>query len=171
MTVIRSRSSIPTWLRWVLSLTAAGCVVGALIVVVSRNPLGSQGSSAASRRGAAEANREGRIVTAQDEAPHQRHATAGVSLPLALSDAIAGDMRHRVATGDIAGPVQHVACHQTSSSHRPHLVFARTARVGGFPYPVAGVIDTATRRLTWCKNDSATVDPAIQLPLSRSCTH
>lgn len=158
------------WLRWVLSLTAAGCVVGALIAVVSHNPLGSQGSSAASRSGAAEANREGRIVTAQDQARHQRNAPGGVSLRLALLDAITGDMRHRVATGDIAGPVQHVTCHQTNSFHRPDLVFACTARVGGFPYPVVGVVDTATRRLTWCKNDSASVDPAIQVPLSRSCT-
>ena len=161
---------MPLWLRWFLSLTAAVGVVTALVIVVGRNPLGDQGATTPSAAGAAVANREGQIVTAQDQAPH--HAVLPQSLParVALERAIAADMRNLVATNDLAGPVQAVTCKQLASRNATSVAFRCDARADNFSYPFAGVADLSTHKLTWCKNDSVAVDPGLQVPLNRACT-
>ena len=161
---------LPLWLRWFLSLTVAAGLVIALVIFVGRNPRGDQGATAQNVAGAAEANREGQIVTAQDQAPHQAVLPQSLPASVALERAIAADMRNRVATHDLAGPVRAVTCKQLASRNATSLSFRCGALAGNFSYPFAGVADLSTHKLTWCKNDSLAVDPGLQVPLSRACT-
>jgi hypothetical protein len=162
--------ALPLWLKWVLSLLVAGGFLAALVIFVSRNPTGDQGAPTESPAAAVQANRDGRIVSAQDQAPRQARLASLVGAKADLEHAILLDMRHRVARHDLGGPLQRVTCGALASRGRRRLRFRCRALAGGFSYPFVGVADLRARELTWCKDDTVAVDQPLRVPLSARCT-
>lgn len=161
-------STLPLWLRWVLSTVVFGGLLVALVIVVSNS--GSAMTAVESPASAAQANRLGQKVTAQDQSPH--HAVLPASIPpgIALQRAILSDMRTLVSSNDLRGPVGRVSC-TPAKRHAPgRLPFHCIARAGGFNYPFDGVADTHAHKLIWCKNDRTIVDPGLEVPLNPACT-
>lgn len=162
---------MPLWLKWVLSLLVAVGLITALVVYVGSNPLGDQSTNPAlNPPAAAQANREGQIVTAQDQLPHHAALPRSLAPRVALERAIAAVMRTRAATAELAGPVQRVTCTQLAPRKATSLVFRCHALAGGSSYPSDGVVDLSTRELTWCRDDRLLVDPGLRVPLSAACT-
>ncbi len=159
---------MPLWLKWVLSVGVAVALLVALVRFVHANP-GTGAPTASSPAAAERANRLGRILTAQDQAP--RHAPLPRSLTpvIALEHQIASDMRSRVVRGDLAGPVQRVSCRPVNRSPKGQIGFNCRARAGGFAYPFVGVIELSARAIVWCKDDQVSVDPGLQAPVSPQC--
>lgn len=159
----------PLWLRWLLSVLLFGGMFVALVAVVSNSGNAAR-PAAESPRSEAQANRLGQIVTAQDQSPHRAALPRSIPPVIALERAITSDMRERVTTHDIDGPVQRVRCTPTASRSTGRLAFRCVARAGGFDYPFDGVADRRAGQLVWCKNDSVSVDAGLQVPISPACT-
>src|SRR5580693_4090676 len=142
----------PLWARWVLALAGAAILIAVIAIVTS----GGEGSSnpTASERGAeVEANREGRIVVEQDQAPHSAPLGAGVPASVALRAAIARDANRRILHSELTGPLQRVRCGREGPSHGGLRAVRCTAYANGISYPFVAVVDARARRLTWCKVD------------------
>jgi len=160
--------AVPLWLKWLLSVLVFGGMFVALVVFVR----GSGGPTPVDQnRGAeAQANRLGQIVTAQDQASHRAALPTAAPPATALGHAILADMRARVASHDISGPVERVRCIPVTRHAAGRLPFHCTARAAGFDYPFVGMVDIRARELIWCKDDRTTVDPGLQVPLNPTCT-
>ena len=158
----------PLWLKWVLSVTFFAGLLVALVIYV--HGAGDRGPGSAENPAAeARANRLGQIVTAQDQAVHQMPLARSLGPARALEDAILIDMRARIMRHDVNGPVQQVRCSQNVRRRTNRLSFRCQALTGGFAYPFAGIVDLRTRELVWCKDDSSSVDPGLQVPLNAAC--
>lgn len=165
---------LPLRTRWLLTIVVYGAVVATVVIVVhdSGGGGGSAGASAGTEAAAvAEANREGRVAIAEDEAPHGARLAPGLSPQVALQRAIAMDVRGRIAHGELTGPLQSVACKLTaahSSGNRQPL--SCTVRSAGISYPFVGVADQRTGELTWCKVDPPPQAGApLEVPVSTRC--
>jgi len=155
-------TSLPLWLRWVLSLLFFAGLTGGLVVALH----GSDASTQNEKAGALlEANRQTRTVVLRDQAPRSR-PLARIDAPRkALQDAIAADLRSRVRRGQLAGPVQGARCAPAPSSGTTRRAYRCLARAAGFGYLFFAVADLRVGRLIWCKFDPA---PASQGPVAVS---
>lgn len=160
--------SFPLWLRWTLSLVVAAVLLGGLVRFVQRNNgngLAAPNSAAAEQR----ANQEGRIVTAQDQAPHHARFRRSMRPVEAVERAISSDVHALVSSGDLQGPFQHVSCRRIATAPGGRIGYRCDARAGGFRYPFLGVVDIPARDVVFCKDDSISVDAGVQAPLSPRC--
>jgi len=151
-------------------ITIAVFAVGiTAIAILARS--GGSGVSQQSEAGATlEANREGRIAIAQDEAPHTAPLPAGVSAPAGLERAIAADVRGRIEHGQLTGPLETVRCRESGHAQAGRHLLRCTARSAGIAYPFLGDLAEPTRELTWCKVDPATsADASLEVPVSPRC--
>jgi hypothetical protein len=149
-------------------VAVAAALLVALVRFVHANP-GTGPGTASSPAAAERANRLGRILTAQDQAPGRAPLPRSLTPVIALERAIATDMRSRVRHGDLSGPVQRVSCGRVKRSPKDRPGFRCQARAGGFAYPFVGVIELSARAIVWCKDDQVSVDPGLQAPLSPQC--
>jgi hypothetical protein len=165
--------ALPLRARWALTIAAYALVIAAIAIVV-RGGGGSGGgasdSSQAEARATAEANREGRIAIAEDEAPHSSPLRHGEPLQAALERAVTVDVRRRIAHGQLTGPLQSVSCELAAPAHAGRRQLSCTVRSAGIGYPFVGVADERTLELTWCKVDPPPVaDAPLEVPVSPRC--
>ncbi len=156
----------PLWARWLLSLLG----FAALIAVISVAVRGQGGSSQPDRSAEVEADREGQIVIAQDQAAHSAALRSGIPARIALELAITADVRDRIRNGQLAGNLQSVRCERARSTLAGRRAYRCTARVANIAYPFLGVADEHARELTWCKRDPAPASNAPQaVPVTPHC--
>ncbi len=154
------------WQRFALSLTIAAALLGAMIVFVSRHNTDSPTSTNDAVQ--VQANREAEILIEQDQAPRSARLSAGVAPATALERAIHARMARQIAAGAISGPLQRARCRASGGGTRARTGFSCTAVAGSVTYPFLGVVDTATRRLIYCKRDLPPV-PSENVPVSVRC--
>jgi hypothetical protein len=155
------------WARWSLAALVAAAAIAAVVIGTQR--AGPEGSS--SEAGAeAEINRIADVAITEDEAPHFAGFTSGSSPAGALQQAIAGDMRKRIADRQITGPLQSVRCRESGTARSARAPFRCAVRSSGIAYQFLGVVDETARRLAWCKVDPPAPGGAgPEIPISASC--
>jgi hypothetical protein len=167
--------ALPLRTRWVITIVAYALVVLGVVLAVRGLNSGSEGSAAgggsqADARAEEEANREGRIAIAEDEAPHGAPLAAGVPEQVALERAVSADVHARIAHGGLTGPLQSVRCVAAASEHAGRRQLSCTVRSAGVGYPFVGVAERRTGQLTWCKLDPPAVAGApLEVPVSPRC--
>jgi hypothetical protein len=138
--------------------------------VIVIHAVNDSGASTSERSAALEADREGQIVIAEDQAPHTSPLRSGAPTRVALQRAISLDMDSRIRHGALTGPLQGVSCTPAGQRHSGRQAFHCTARAAAIAYPVLGVVDERTRQLTWCKVDPSPVSNGPQeVPVSPRC--
>jgi hypothetical protein len=144
----------------------AGVLLAVMVVFIARHNTDSPTST--NEAAAVQANRDAEILISQDQAPRSLRLTPGLTPAAALGKAIRARMANQIAAGAIDGPLSHVGCRPTSSGAGPRHAFRCTVVAGGVSYPFLGVVDTAARRVTYCKRDPPPV-ASDSVPLSRRC--
>jgi hypothetical protein len=158
--------------RWLIAIVCAAVAITAVVIVVrSAGPEGAGsggGTPQEEATAAAEANDEARTVISRDQTPHTTRIAAGEPLLAALRQGITGDVRARIAHGELTGPLQSVSCRAGARRGR-RQPFACTVRSAGIPYPFLAVADEAAGTLTWCKEDPPAPGERSEVPISASC--
>jgi hypothetical protein len=164
----------PLWARWLLTIAGFAVLILAIGIVVRSNDGGGGGGVSGSAKSEVqaeeEAEQEGRIVLAQDQAPHVAPLRSGVSVQAGLEHAITADVNGRIEDSQLTGPLQSVSCRASSPSQAGRRAFRCTVRSAGITYPFLGVADERVHRLTWCKVDPPPEPGAPQeVPVSPRC--
>jgi hypothetical protein len=155
----------PLWLRWVLTVIGfAALTISVVIAIHSSN----KGSTAADDQAAREADREGRILVAQDQAPHTRKFDRALTPQRALERAIAADMQARIRHHELSGPLKRERCTPTAQQRATRRALRCSVQAGDVSYPFLGVVDLRARHITWCKRDPPPT-PTLDIPVSRRC--
>jgi hypothetical protein len=154
------------WARWVLAAIVAVGVVAFIVIRVERaGPEGSSSEAAAE----AETNRLADIAITEDEKPHFAALTAGSATEM-LEQSIASDVRARIASQQLTGPLEGVSCRRTSATRAGRTPYSCTARSAQVSYPFVAVVDTVARQLAWCKVDPpATAGGGPEVLISPKC--
>ncbi len=148
-----------------VAVLVAFSLLAALVIFVERQ---SSGPAATERAAAAaQANREGEIVVAQDQAPHSVALRLGSSPAVALERVLRAEMAFRIAHGALQGPMGSAACFQFGV-RGGRRGFSCTVEAAGVSYPFRGVVDSRSRSITYCKRDPPPV-PALNVPVSARC--
>jgi hypothetical protein len=158
----------PLWARWLLTILGFAALTVAIVIVI--HAVNDSGASASERSAALEANREGQIVIAEDQAPQTSPLPSGAPTQVALQHAIGVDVDNRIRHGALTGPLQDVRCATAGPPHSGRQAFHCTARAAAIEYPFLGVADEHAHRLTWCKVDPPPVSNGPQeVPVSARC--
>lgn len=168
---LRALRRLPLWTRWLLTIVAYAVLIVAIVLGVrSANSSSSSDASQSEAAAETEANRVGQIAIGEDEAPHSAPLRTAASAQAALEQAIAGDVRARIAHGQLTGPLRSVRCRPAGSARGARHPFGCTVTSAGLAYPFLGVADERTRQLTWCKVDPPpTAGAPLEVPVSASC--
>jgi hypothetical protein len=155
------------WARWTLAIIVAVAVTAGIVIVISRaGPDGATSEAGAE----AEDNRLADIAITEDQAPHTASLKPNSEATAALEQAIARDVRQRIAQGQLTGPLRDVTCMAAGTSSAGRAPFRCTARSADIAYPFLAVVDERGQRLTWCKIDQPPVANAgPEIPISASC--
>jgi hypothetical protein len=163
--VLPARLRPPLWARWVISLGAGLILLLALILFVEHNSNNSEATQSPSA--VVRANREAEVVVSQDQAPHVAVVPAGAGAQAAIARAVRSDMTKLIVGAIVDGPLTRVGCTR-AGTHAGQPAFRCTAVAAGVNYPFLGVVDLATRRVTYCKRDVPPT-PSLNIPVSPRC--
>lgn len=153
------------WVRWVLPFAVAIALMIGLIAFVNAHNTDSLAVQSPAQ--AARVEREGAIVTAQDQAPHVLSITGHGSAQAAMVHAVHTEMLVLIDNGTASGPLQRITCRP--AGRRGTLIgFHCTALAVGTGYRFVGVVDPARHQLIYCKHDEPPV-PGEDIPVSRRC--
>jgi hypothetical protein len=157
----------PMWARWVLAGILAVALIVAIVIAVHRAGPEAPASEAGAE---AEANRVADIAITEDETPHSANLAAGSTPALALERAITSDVRGRITSGQLTGPLRSVNCTAGGTARAGRAPYRCTVRSSGINYPFLAVVDASRRRMTWCKLDRSPVaNVGPEIPISPSC--
>jgi hypothetical protein len=158
------------WAQWVLPFSVAGALVLALVLFVNAETNTPAQANYNSPSAVAEQNREDAILVREQQAPHRATLRTGQTAAGALRVSIVGWMTAQINRGTIAGPIRHASC-RLAGGTSARLVFhcAVTASAQMVTYPFDGVVQTASRAVTWCQRVAPPV-PSMNIPVSRRCT-
>lgn len=166
--VRESRQSLPLWARWAAAIVVGIAVLAAVVIAVNR--AGPEGVAASEGGAEAEISRLADISITEDQAPHTASLRAGAAPASALQQAVATDVRKRIAKNQLVGPLQGVACAAAGTGSAGRDPYHCTVRSAGVSYPFLAVVDESLHRLTWCKVDpSAAHHTGSEIPISASC--
>ncbi len=157
----------PIWARWALGSLLALAAIASVVVAIHR--AGPEGPT--SEAGAeAEINRISDIAIAEDQAPHIASLPAGSSPAIALEQAIASDVRKRIADELLTGPLQSVTCAVSGAASTGRDPYRCAVRSAGISYTFLAVVNEGRKRITWCKVDPPAVDgTGPEIRISASC--
>lgn len=153
------------WVRWVLPFGVAVALMAGLIAFVDAH--NNDNLAVQSPAQAARVEREGAIVTAQDQVPHVLHVAVHGSAKAAMVRAVHTEMMRLIDNGTASGPLQRTTC-QAAGHHGGVVGFHCTAVAVGTGYRFEGVVDAAHDQLIFCKHDEPPV-PGEDIPVSRRC--
>lgn len=153
------------WRRWVLPFAVAIVLMVGLIAFV--NAHNNDNLAVQSPAQAARVEREGAIVTAEDQAPHVLTISGRGSARAAMVRAVRAEMLHLIDNGTASAPLQRITC--TPAGSRGAVVgFTCTAVAVGTGYRFAGTVDPSRHQLVYCKHDEPPV-PGEDIPVSPRC--
>lgn len=155
---------LPTWQRFVLAGGIALALLVAMVIFVARNNTNTNPSlnEAAEVR----ANREAEILVREDQAPRTLRFKGEPAHE--LQRAIHARMAAQVARGTIDGPLEQARCRLTGPPRGARHAVYCTIVSSGVSYPFVGVVNSAARRITYCKRDPPPA-PSDNVPVSSSC--
>jgi hypothetical protein len=157
----------PLWARWLLAGGVAVAVIVSIVVAIDRAGPESPTSEAGAEL---EANRVADIAITEDQAPRSARLPAGSGPTSALQRAIAGDIRERISSGRLTGPLESVSCSAAGTPSAGRSLYRCTARSANIAYPFVAVFDRERGLLTWCKVDRQPAgETSPEIPLSASC--
>lgn len=110
-----------------------------------------------------------RGVMERDQAVHHAADPSSLTPAVGLERAILADVRTRIARHEISGHARKVSCVRLAHKSAGRLAFSCHAFVGDLSYAFRGVVDLATRTLTWCKDDNISAAGSIRVPLNAAC--
>jgi hypothetical protein len=157
----------PIWARWALAIVVAAAVTAGVVIAIHRAGPETSTTEAGAE---AEINRDADIAIAEDQAPHSADLSAGTAPVAALEQGIGDDVRGRIESHQLTGPLQGVSCEAAGAGKAGRLPYRCTVRSAGISYPFVAVVDERNKLITWCK-----VDPPAQgstgpeIPLSPNC--
>jgi hypothetical protein len=157
----------PLWQRYAISLLVAAVLLAGMVIWVAGHNTDSgpvNNNPAASVR----ANHEAEILVAQDQAPRVASVSRGLSPGTAVERVIHARMAAQVRGGAIAGPLKRADCRPTGARKAGTVGFSCTINAGSVNYPFLAAVDTAARRVTYCKRDPPPV-PSENVPVSSRC--
>jgi hypothetical protein len=154
--------------KWLITIAVFAIGIAAIVIAVHDGAAG--GSHQSEAAAVAEANRVGRIVAEEDQAPHTSALAAGIPALAGLERAIKGDVRARISHGELTGPLQSVRCRAGGPAHAGRRPFSCNVSSAGIEYPFLAVLDERAKELTWCKVDSSPLpgNPP-EVPVSPRC--
>jgi hypothetical protein len=155
---------LPLWQRFVLASGIAVALLVAMVIYVEHNNTNS--NPTLNEAAQVRANREAEILVAQDQAPRTLRLRGRPAQE--LEHAIYARIAAQIAAGAIAGPVEPGRCRLAGPSAGGSRAVSCTIVSGDVTYPFVGVVDTATRRITYCKRDPPPA-PSDNVPVSRRC--
>jgi hypothetical protein len=159
--------NLPLWQRYAVSLLVAALLVAALIIWVSGHNTDSAPTNA-NPAAAVRANREARVLVAQDQAPHSAVLPARLPARAGLERVLHARIAAQVRSGAIAGPLKRARCRPSGARVGLRVGFSCTVDSGSVNYPFLAAVDTARRRVTYCKRDPPPV-PSETVPVSSDC--
>jgi hypothetical protein len=163
--VRRPLPQLPLWGRWVLSLCVGVALIVALILFVNAHNVDRP--TADNTKVTAESNREARALIAEDQAPRVSPLKPRTAPALAITTVVTAYMRRMIGAGTIPGPLTRTHCSAAGASGRARRGFRCAAVAASVRYPFLGVVDQATRQVTYCKHDP--LGPAGPVPVSPRC--
>lgn len=160
------------WLQWVLPFSVAGALVLAVVLFVNYETndvpalAGYNGPAAV-----AEQHREDTVLVEDQQAPHSARLRAGQSAATGMRAAVVAYMTRQIGKGTMDGPIKHASCRPAAGGSSSRLVFHCdvTASALVVTYPFDGVVQPATRAITYCQRVTPPV-PSMNVPVSRRCT-
>lgn len=157
---------LPVGQRFALSLLVAAALLVALVLFVSAHNTDSPSST--NPAAAVQANRDAEILIAQDQAPHVVRLARGHASGAALEHAVRARMAAQVKSGSVDGPLRTARCRPLDAPTGSRRAFSCAIVAGAVTYPFLGVVDTAGRRITYCKRDPPPT-ASDNVPVSARC--
>jgi hypothetical protein len=154
------------WAKFAVSLGVGAILLVALIIFVNHNNTDSNKTLTPSEQ--AKVNREAALVVAADQAPRVVRLTGAESPQAGLVRTVRTAMSSLINKGVVDGPLQRTRCTRHGGS-AGRLAFSCVATANNVNYDFAGVVDTRTHQLTYCKRDEPPV-PSQDIPVSPRCT-
>jgi hypothetical protein len=155
---------IPLLVRWGICLLIGVAVVVALVAFVSHN--NGNGLAHISAKNSAREARQAQIIIGQDQAPRTVHVR-GHDAVAALVAGVRHDMRRRIATGNLDGPLRSVRCGR-SGARGGRIGYHCLAEADGVRYPFLAIFTPAAHRAAYCKKDFAPQE-GENIPVSARC--
>ena len=156
---------IPLAVRWGMSLLVGAALVVALVILVSAHT--HTGLAHIRAKAARQQDQQAQILIGQDQAPHTVALPSAGSAKTALEAGVRAEMRHRIATGNVDGPLQGLAC-GVSGHHGAETGYHCIAKAADVNYPFLAVADPGAHRIAFCKKDFPPA-PGENIPVSLSC--
>lgn len=154
------------WQRFAISILVAVVLLAAMVAFVARHNTNSPTSTNDAAQ--VQANRDAEILIEQDQAPRSTRLSRGLAPAAALEQAIHAHLAGKIAAGAISGPLKRARCRASGPTAPGRRGFSCSVVAGSVAYPFLGVVDTAARRITFCKRDPPPV-PSDNVPVSRRC--
>jgi hypothetical protein len=155
----------PLWARWAISAIVAVAAVVLLVRFVSHNNNNAEANI--STKGERQELQQARTLVGQDQAPRVATIAAGSTAQATLTAAVKQDMKHKIAIGTIDGPLNSIACHQTTTKG-VRSAYSCRVKAAGTAYPFLAVADASTHHVIYCKRDLPPI-PSENIPISRRC--
>ena len=156
---------IPLGVRWGVSLLVGAAIVVALVLFVSHH--NGTGLAHVSTHAEERENQQAQVLIGSDQAPQTVHLTSAADARSALVAGVRANMRHRIATGNVDGPLQKVAC--GPAGHRAgKLAFHCIAEAAHVNYPFLAVATPSAHTAVYCKKDFPP-SPTQNIPVSVRC--
>lgn len=159
--------SLPLWQRYAVSVVVATGLLAGMVIWVSGHNTDS-GPPNSNPAATLPANREARILISQDQAPHSAALPPGLASGPALERVLHAHIAAEIRDGAIAGPLRAAVCHPISRSGS-RIGYRCTIDSGSVNYPFLAAVDTAARRVTYCKRDPPPAPSEQAVPVSSGC--
>jgi hypothetical protein len=156
---------IPLSVRWGISALIGVAAIVALVLFVTHH--NDNGLAHVSAKAQELESKQADVLIGQDQAPRTVALDSASGAQAALVAGVRADMRHRIATGNVDGPLQSVRCGE--SGHRAGaLAFHCIAEAADVNYPFLAVATPSAHRAFFCKKDFPP-SPTENIPVSRRC--
>lgn len=156
---------IPLGVRWGVSLLIGAAVVVAIVIFVSGH--NDNGLAHVSTKAERQENEQAQVLIGHDQAPRTVALTSAGAAQSALEAGVRAEMRHRIAIGNVDGPLQGVSC-GVSGHDGAKTGYHCIAKAADVSYPFLAVADAGTHRIAFCKKDFPP-SPSENIPVSPRC--
>lgn len=165
----RGLRALPLWVQFGLTFGVAGALIVAVVLYVHHvGNSTNQEAPVTSAKAVKEENREANILVRQDQAPHVAKLAANVSAADGLRTAVLKYMQHQVQIGVISGPISKSSCVPRTGGSSTRQALSCDVTAANVTYPFFGVVEPATRQITYCKKDAPPI-PSMNVPISARC--
>ena len=155
----------PLWARWTISIVIGVVVVVLLVRFVSHHNNNAEANI--STAGERQELQQARTLVGQDQAPRVAAIASGSTAQATLIAAVRHEMKRKIAVGTIDGPLNSIACHQTTTKGS-RSAYTCSVKAAGTAYPFMAVADAGAHHVVYCKRDLPPI-PSENIPVSHRC--